>query len=533
MKYNMRKKLVTIIALFLICCGIQAQDMESKTYYFPLNGYSFNHEMLVDLDDFIQKIDTIEHIEIYGFCDSTGSLSINEKLSKKRANSARNQLIKRGIHASKISVKGLGETSPISEKIPNYKFDHNRKVEIVCYVKWDPENDAKKVFNKLEDKGQEFTIRNQADTALTTDKGTMLVFAKNTFVTQSDRPIKIIVSEYFNKSELVAYNLTTVGEKKNQLLHLGNMIKVIAVQGEDTLGADLNFPIQISIKAEKPSENVKPFYGIKEANGFVKWYPETKSGGIKIGDGPASKGQLPGVISPMDTLSNPKSKVCDSLRQIEDEALIAKFSFFQKIFMPKSKKEAIIADLASQKANRDSCEVCYNAYKSQEMAKKQRRMKMKNIVKTEKERYQIAMLEKDTAKVAPPSLDQFSYYVFNVTRPGLFNVDKYINFSQPRIDIIVRDCNTSINAKLVFNDEMAMLPSKKTKDGFIFRDVPQGVNVTLFAVQYRDEKVGFYNQSFKTDSREMRFYMNFEETTIEKVKMEFLKLDDPNVRKVK
>ena len=27
--------------------------------------------------------------------------------------------------------------------------------------------------------------------------------------------------------------------------------------------------------------------------------------------------------------------------------------------------------------------------------------------------------------------------------------------------------------------------------------------------------------------------MNFEETTIEKVKMEFLKLDDPNVRKVK
>ncbi len=56
----------------------------------------------------------------------------------------RAQLVKRGVDKTKVTIKkGLGEKSPISENVPNYSFDHNRKVEIVCYVKWNPENNAK------------------------------------------------------------------------------------------------------------------------------------------------------------------------------------------------------------------------------------------------------------------------------------------------------------------------------------------------------------------------------------------------------
>ncbi len=44
--------------------------------------------MKADLNAFIKSLDEIENIEIYGFCDSTGSLAINEKLSLRRAESA-------------------------------------------------------------------------------------------------------------------------------------------------------------------------------------------------------------------------------------------------------------------------------------------------------------------------------------------------------------------------------------------------------------------------------------------------------------
>jgi hypothetical protein len=525
----MRKQILALLAFGLISLGLLAQDMESRTYYFPVNGSSFSSEMQADLNAFIKSLDEIKNIEIYGFCDSTGALAINEKLSLRRAGSARTQLLRRGVDKTKVTIKGLGEKSPISENVPNYSFDHNRKVEIVCYVKWNPENDATKIFKKIEDIGTEFIISNQTDTALTTDNGTMIVIAKNSLVTASDRPIKVIVSEYFNKSQLVAFNLTTNGELNNELLHLGNMIKITIVQGEDTIHAGLKTPIQVNIKTDEAIEHVRVFRGIRKINGFVKWFPETKGGGVAIATGAGNKGELPGVESPNDTLKNPKSKVCDSLRQIEDEELVAKFTFFQKIFMFKAKKDGIRAALVQQKANRDSCEACYSAYKSQQLAKKQRKTKMKNIIKLEKERKQNEMSEKDSSGVMALSLDEYPYYTFNITRPGMFNIDKYIKFTQAKIDIVVRDCNQSINAKLVFNDEMSMLPAEKTKDGFIFRDVPSGINVTLFAVRYRDDKIGFYNESFKTDTRAMKFKMEFNDSNLEEIQKEFLKLDEHRV----
>ena len=81
----MRKQILALLAFGLISLGLLAQDMESRTYYFPVNGSSFSSKMQADLNTFIKSLDEIENIEIYGFCDSTGSLEINEKLSLRRA----------------------------------------------------------------------------------------------------------------------------------------------------------------------------------------------------------------------------------------------------------------------------------------------------------------------------------------------------------------------------------------------------------------------------------------------------------------
>lgn len=518
-----QKLILSLFAWAGLTTAILAQNMESKTYYFPVNGYGFTSKMQKDLSNFISGLDTIESVEIYGFCDSTGSIKINEKLSLRRAESAKKQLIRRGISKDVITVKGLGEKSPISEKVPNYEFDHNRKVEIVAYVKWNPKNNVNYLIEKLDSKGTDYTVRPHKDTALLTDKGTMIVIAKNTFKTASNSPITLNINEYFDKSQMVANNLTTTSEGK--WMEDGKMIKITAIQDGETLSQELNVPIQISTSTKVIKDKLQTFYGDRKEDGFVYWTPNATGGKVHTGKGPASSGEYPGVILPGDTLRNPKSRVCDSLRAKEDDYFVAKFNIIQKIFWGKAKKNGIREALAKELTSRDSCSACYNAYKMQELGKKQRKSKMKKVVADEKSRKQNEVLNGPMADSIDVNYDEKDYYVFSIFKTGLVNVDKLIKYNQNKIDILVTDCNQSINAKLVFDDNKVLLPSEKTKEGFIFRSVPSGINVTLFAIKFKDEQIGFYNEAFTTDYLNMKFNMIFTDTDMDAINIEFLKLD--------
>lgn len=515
----MKNVLLIALSFFFAAGSATAQDMESRTYFFPVNGSNFTYSMSKELKNFIQSLDTLEKVEIYGFCDSTGSITINEKLSLRRAESARTQLIKNGVSKEMISVKGFGEKAPISEKVPNYDFNHNRKVEIVFYVKWDPANDAEILFDKLENDGNQFTIRPQFDTALVTDNGSMIVIAKNSFKTNSKENITLQVKEFFDKSQIVSNNLSTTAEGK--ILSQGMMIEVIALQNGDTLEKNLTIPMQFSFLNNDLREGMKTFHGMKTSAGFVDWYQNTEAGPVFESRGAALKGPLPGVTLPTDTLINPRSIHCDTLKEIEDKDLVANFNIFQKIFWSKNKKQIEIDRLAAIKAERDSCTACYSAFKNQEMAKKARKMNIMNIIKAA----QIENNAKFLANESDINLKESNYYVFSSTKTGLLSVDDYQQFNKNTIDIVVTDCNQSINAKLVFQNSKIMIPAKKTKNGFIFEKIPNGEEVTIFAVKYKDKKIGFYNESFTTDIKNMKFYMDFKDATLSDVKKEFLKLD--------
>ena len=51
-------------------------------------------------------------IELGGHTDTRGDASYNKVLSEKRAQVAKDYLVKNGIDASRIQTKGYGETSP-------------------------------------------------------------------------------------------------------------------------------------------------------------------------------------------------------------------------------------------------------------------------------------------------------------------------------------------------------------------------------------------------------------------------------------
>ena len=71
------------------------------------------------------------HIRIIGHTDALGSEETNQRLSEGRANSVRNDLIRRGIKADRIEAEGKGESEPITTNETEEGRAQNRRVEFV------------------------------------------------------------------------------------------------------------------------------------------------------------------------------------------------------------------------------------------------------------------------------------------------------------------------------------------------------------------------------------------------------------------
>ena len=84
------------------------------------------------LDSFIsairQRVSNI--ISIFGHTDSLGTDPYNDALSERRANRVRDYLLESGIPGREISVKGMGEGSPIADNNTRSGRAKNRRVVI-------------------------------------------------------------------------------------------------------------------------------------------------------------------------------------------------------------------------------------------------------------------------------------------------------------------------------------------------------------------------------------------------------------------
>jgi len=115
---------------------------ETKRWTITLSGqvlFEFNKAKLMDiakqrLDKVVSALkeaDADKSITVYGYTDSVGSASYNDKLSQDRADAVRSYLVSQGIDASRISAKGMGEKNPIADNSTPEGRANNRRVEIV------------------------------------------------------------------------------------------------------------------------------------------------------------------------------------------------------------------------------------------------------------------------------------------------------------------------------------------------------------------------------------------------------------------
>ena len=71
-----------------------------------------------------------DRIRIQGHTDSTGSVSHNEELSMRRAQSVREVLGSRGVKPEQMLVEGIGEAHPIADNRTAAGRSQNRRVEL-------------------------------------------------------------------------------------------------------------------------------------------------------------------------------------------------------------------------------------------------------------------------------------------------------------------------------------------------------------------------------------------------------------------
>jgi OOP family OmpA-OmpF porin len=68
-------------------------------------------------------------VVVGGYTDNVGDAKANLKLSKSRANSVKVFLVKRGVNAKRLIVRGYGETKPIAPNSTEAGRQKNRRIE--------------------------------------------------------------------------------------------------------------------------------------------------------------------------------------------------------------------------------------------------------------------------------------------------------------------------------------------------------------------------------------------------------------------
>lgn len=89
-----------------------------------------------DLAEFANNIDEFEGTEILivGHTDSKGSEDYNQGLSERRAGSAAEYLLNRGISSSRLNTSGKGESEPVATNETAEGRQQNRRVEVAIYA---------------------------------------------------------------------------------------------------------------------------------------------------------------------------------------------------------------------------------------------------------------------------------------------------------------------------------------------------------------------------------------------------------------
>ncbi len=108
--------------------------INTTTDHFDFDSATLKPAMEAELDNVANQINASkgdETLEIVGHTDSTGTEAYNQGLSERRAQAAADYLAGKGISPNNMTVKGMGESSPVADNGTREGRAMNRRVEIL------------------------------------------------------------------------------------------------------------------------------------------------------------------------------------------------------------------------------------------------------------------------------------------------------------------------------------------------------------------------------------------------------------------
>ncbi|MDJ0740457.1 MAG: OmpA family protein [Gammaproteobacteria bacterium] len=108
--------------------------INTTTDHFDFDSAVLKPKMMSELDSVASRVNASpgnESLEVIGHTDSTGPEAYNQGLSERRAQAAADYLAGKGISASAMTVKGMGESSPVADNGTREGRAMNRRVEII------------------------------------------------------------------------------------------------------------------------------------------------------------------------------------------------------------------------------------------------------------------------------------------------------------------------------------------------------------------------------------------------------------------
>lgn len=108
----------------------EGQFAETHTIYFKYRSYYVNGVERKEIRKFLARLETLKGLQfqVDAYTDNSGRKSYNKYLSKRRARSVRDYLIKRGVPRSVISIAYHGEKSPAASNSKESGRKQNRRV---------------------------------------------------------------------------------------------------------------------------------------------------------------------------------------------------------------------------------------------------------------------------------------------------------------------------------------------------------------------------------------------------------------------
>jgi hypothetical protein len=463
--FKVKTSQMKLLTLFCLCFATSLCFSQEQLFsiFFENQEYTIDKTDETVIDQCVAFVSgeqrVIQSIIIQGYTDEKATEDYNLILSKNRATSVQQSVIKKLPVSlqNKVSIQWFGETIP-AEKKSGYHYGH-RSVDIIILYETITIEPAQSVENisvlmdKLATPPQYFTIDPKRDTVIYGREGTIIQIPADAFNIPENaynQTVEIILQESYTISDMLLNNLTTVSN--NEQLETDGMLYVNAKVGSRLVKLKDDKSLRIMIPTKNPVAGMQFFRGAHDINGNMDWSltrdPLTAIYGIQINQ----------LLNPSMFTKKAYKKNCPYLfcGMRNDLGLIT----------PKytERKEYNRTDWKAYRAYIDSMCLAYNVTSSYELKK----------LFTAR-----AIREAET-----------NYYIVEASGLGFMNCDRFLNLPDDQ-KVLVRinqKQQENITAYMVFKSFKSILSSNYADSEHIgFTNVGKGNKCFVVLIKYENK----------------------------------------------